>query len=180
MPPPGADDATPEPTPAPVKPRVRASQPIPESNTRPDYGSADQPRQTTGGGWYGWKSLIGLVPVYGLFIGGIVSDESTLFIPAVIGGVLVTPVAHWAHGNKGKGWLSFGLNFGAPAIGAIAGGGYGALIGLGLWNVIDIAALHHETTPATSPPATASLLQSIAIVPMMGNGRKGFTLIGQF
>lgn len=118
--------------------------------------------------------------MYGLFIAGIETGESTLFVPAVIGAGFVTPIVHWAHGNKGRGWLSFGLNLGAPTIGAIAGGGNGALIALGLWNIIDVAALHYKKEPAKPPSAATSVLQSIAIVPMLDHGRKGFTLMGQF
>jgi hypothetical protein len=124
--------------------------------------------------------LIGLVPVYGFFIGGIASDESALFFPAVIGGIIVTPVVHWVHGNRGTGWLSFGLNIGSMLAGAAAGGAQGAALGLGLWNVIDISALHYEKKPVVPPTYNASILQSIGVVPMIGHGRTGFTLVGQF
>lgn len=130
-------------------------------------------------GWYGWKSLIGLAPVYGLFAVGIVTEEETIFIPAAAGAILVNPIAHWAHGNKGRGWLSFGMNFGAPMIGFYAtGSGYGALAGWGLWHAFDVAVLSHASKPES--PKTALGIQSFAVVPMMDKDRKGFSIIGQF
>lgn len=124
--------------------------------------------------------MIGLVPVYGLFVGGIVAEESTLFIPAAIGGLLVTPIAHWTHGNRGRGWVSFGLNLGAPMLGLFVAGGYGALAGFGLWNVVDVAALHYERKPAALVNRTPNIVHSWAIVPMMDHGRRGIGLVGQF
>ena len=148
-------------------------------NTLPDYRAEDQPRQTGSTKWYGWKSLFGLVPVYGLFAAGIATDEFAVIVPAAIGGVLITPIVHRAHGNSGRGWLSFGLNLGAPLIGVYAGGGYGALVGLGLWNTIDVLALHWEQKVVDSPKK-AQGFPSFAIVPMMDHGRKGIALVGQF
>ncbi len=181
-PPPGVDVEVPDPETArvPRRPNTPTSNAGPRSNTLPSHRPQDQPQQTTTGGWYGWKSMIGLVPVHALFIAGIVSDEYIPFIPAFIGGVLVTPIAHWAHGNRGRGWLSFGLNIGTMMAGGTFGGITGVPIVLGIWNVIDVAALHHKTEPVRPPNAVNSIWQSIAIVPMMDHGRKGFTLMGQF
>ncbi|MBK9265354.1 MAG: hypothetical protein IPM54_36915 [Polyangiaceae bacterium] len=143
------------------------------------YREDEKPKKPPYTGWYGWKSLIGLAPVYGLFAVGIVTDEETIFIPAAAGAILVNPIAHWTHGNKGRGWLSFGMNFGAPMIGFYAtGSGYGALAGWGLWHAFDVAVLSHASTP--EPPKTALGIQSFAVVPMMDKDRKGFTIIGQF
>lgn len=148
-------------------------------NTYPDAGPVDAPKPPTESSWYGWKSMIGLTPVYALFVGGIVTREYALFIPGGIGALLVTPVAHWTHGNRGRGWASFGLNLGVPLVGSFVAGGYGALVGLGLWNILDIATLHYEQVPV-KPASHATTAPSFAVLPMLDQKRAGIMLVGQF
>jgi len=122
--------------------------------------------------------MIGLAPVYGLYLGGKLGSEELLYIPAFIGGVIVTPIMHWSHGNKRRGWASFGLNIGTQMIGAAANGAEGAMVGLGIWNVLDLAFLHHADDPA--PTTTAKFPSSFAVVPDFRPEYKGLSVVGQF
>jgi hypothetical protein len=93
----------------------------------------------------------------------------------------VTPIVHWTHGNKGRGWLSFGLNIGTQMAGGLLGGPAGSMTGLALWNAIDILALHHAPPKPAMPAQQMPLgIQSFGVAPMIDRDRKGFTVFGQF
>lgn len=117
--------------------------------------------------------------MYACYLGGNLGDEELLYIPAFLGGVIVTPIAHWVHGNKRRGWLSFGLNIGAQMFGAITEESEGAMVGLGLWSLIDIGFLHFADPPPPKVTKT-SIPSSFAVVPDVRPGYKGLSLVGQF
>lgn len=122
--------------------------------------------------------MIGLAPVYGLYLGASYGREGLLYVPAFIGGVLVTPIMHWSHGNKRRGWLSFGFNIGTQMIGGAANGADGAMLAMGIWNVIDLAFLHHADDPP--PTKTAKFPSSFSVVPDFRPEYKGLSVVGQF
>lgn len=112
------------------------------------------------------------------------------------GHVLTGPVVHWAHGHVGKGFASLGLNVGLPGIGllsgfAVGGSSWGGLfLGLMLGGIgyvaapaLDMGLLSTETVDVpASPPRGARLLvpQSVGLLPMVDEHRRGLMLVGQF
>jgi hypothetical protein len=122
---------------------------------------------------------LGLIPAYGFYALSIGTDEEGLILPGAIVGVLAAPVVHWSHKNRRRGWLSFGLNIGTQMIGGAAGDVEGAMVGLGLWSLIDIAFLHYEDPPPPKVTKT-SIPSSFAVVPDVRPGYKGLSLVGQF
>ena len=159
-----------------------------------------QPREpafTTKQRWYGWETLIGLAITDGALIGGGAALESGL--PVVAGLILrpfIGPVVHWRHEHVGRGFGSLGLNVGVPFtlgfIGAAALSGDGCndfecvfgfatgyIIGSIAAPVIDIAALSTEKVEVLVEPDELGL-QSLTVVPLLGKGRTGLGLAGQF
>jgi len=145
------------------------------------YHEGDEPKGAKKVGWYGWKSLIGLGPAYSVLVLGLVTDETTAVFVGGAGAILMNPIVHWAHGNKGRGWLSLGLNIGVPVVGyEVTGSGYGALAGWVVWHAVDVGLLQRHWAPEATEAKTALGIQSLFVMPMMDKDRKGLTLIGQF
>lgn len=143
--------------------------------------------------WYGWQTLIGVI---GGDLVSLVGQGSVVTYFGIAGHVLSGPIVHWTHGHVGKGFISLGLNVGAPlvlgAIGLAAGGTsgdvYGSIaggfIGFGLGYIaapiIDIAALSTETVEEEAKDKSALLPSSVMVVPMVGQNRVGLSVVGQF
>ena len=156
-----------------------------------------QPAFTTKQRWYGWETLIGLAITDGALIGGGAALESGL--PVVAGLILrpfIGPVVHWRHEHVGRGFGSLGLNVGIPftlgavgvaatgkncnySLGCLAGFALGYFIGSIVAPIIDVAALSTEKVTVPVEPEALGV-QSLTVVPILGKGRTGLGLAGQF
>lgn len=71
--------------------------------------------------WYGYQTLL----VDGLFAGvlliGVGTQTDEMVTTGGLGYVFGGPVVHWAHGEVGRGFGSFGFRLGLPLAGAILG-----------------------------------------------------------
>lgn len=147
--------------------------------------------------WYGWETLIGLAITDGALIaGGAALGSERSVLAGLILRPFVGPIVHWRHGHVGKGFGSLGLNVGAPFtlgfIGATTAGGgscdnfdclvgfsAGYFIGSIVAPIIDVAALSTERVTVPVEP-DAFGVQSLTVVPILGKGRTGLGLAGQF
>jgi hypothetical protein len=76
--------------------------------------------------------------------------------------------------------VNLGLDILAMGMGAGAHRGLDTSLGLGLGNLLDLAALHYDYALETNRSTATNVWQSMAIVPMMDHGRTGFTVLGRF
>ncbi|MBK9260337.1 MAG: hypothetical protein IPM54_10925 [Polyangiaceae bacterium] len=79
-------------------PPVQAPPPYPHYNVQ--AAGIQQPAPQVS--WYGWQSLIGVVPTHLMAAGGLFGGGFWLLIPTVIGGVFTTPIVHggkWEYGS---------------------------------------------------------------------------------
>lgn len=167
-------------------PPVQALAPYPHYNVQ--AAGVQQPATTVS--WYGWQSLIGVVPTHLMAAGGLFGGGLWLFIPTIIGGVFTTPIVHGVNGNTGRMYLSFGGNVLAPLAGWAIGSAVdshswlpilGPWLAAGLWQATDIAFLHYKEKPAARPRKVAGIeIPMFSVAPMMENGRKGIWIMGQF
>ncbi|MDC3954336.1 hypothetical protein [Polyangium jinanense] len=149
----------------------------------------DRPsKETDARTWYGWQSLIGVIPSHALFaFSTFDNDLEFLMVAGVLGHCLTSPIVHWAHGNVGRGFLSLGLNATLPLAGmalAFETGSTEMLIAAGLitivgWPIVDTVALSYEEAPKSKDKST-SLIHSFGVVPMIDSDTKGLSLVGQF
>lgn len=77
--------------------------------------------------WYGWQNMLLDLAAVGIFVGGWAADDGNIVGAGYMGYILGGPIIHWAHGNVGKGFASFGVRVGIPLGGFLVGGlfGYG-------------------------------------------------------
>jgi len=74
--------------------------------------------------WYGWQTLLVLggsatIGVISSVAGGVSGAGGVALVGGTLGGTGLLfggPIVHWAHGNTGKGFVSLGINFGAPVV----------------------------------------------------------------
>jgi hypothetical protein len=148
--------------------------------------------------WYGWQTLLGLAGTDGLLIaGGFATRSSPPLFIGYFGRQLVAPIVHWSNGHFLRGAASLGLNAGLPVAVGVVGAlvasagnnrrcsicgpefAVGAFIGSFVAPIIDIAAL--STDEVRVPVDEAKLRpQPVALVPLLGSGRAGLALAGQF
>ncbi|MRG91865.1 hypothetical protein [Polyangium spumosum] len=149
---------------------------------------APRPGETAEPQWYGWQSLMGIIPSHGIALLGLTdNDLIPLIYLGAAGHALTSPIVHWAHGNVGTGFLSLGVNIGAPLLGgmiAFETRSTGLLFTMGFltivgWPVVDTLLLSYEDAPK-SKDKSARLIDSFAVVPMLDGDRKGLSLVGQF
>ncbi len=148
------------------------------TNTSPDYTWKDRANPKTK--WYGWHSLIGVVPLQAMFGAGWAMNNDQLIFIGALGSILMSPIVHRANGQDGRGWASLGGNVGSLLIGGLIAEEVGVGIGLVLWTTIDISLLHYKPVPPQEPPKSALGIHSFAVVPMMEKGRQGLSIMGQF
>ncbi|MDI3291663.1 hypothetical protein QHF83_50600, partial [Polyangium sp. 15x6] len=149
----------------------------------------DRPtKETPDRTWYGWQSLIGVIPSHALFaFGTFDNDLEFLMVAGALGHCLTSPIVHWAHGNVGRGFLSLGLNATLPLAGmalAFESGSTEMLIAAGLitivgWPIVDTVVLSYDEAPK-SKDKSAGLIHSFGVVPMIDGEKKGLSLVGQF
>jgi len=146
--------------------------------------------------WYGWQTLIVEAGALTLMFAGAGMNSGSdgggadLAILGLGAAALGPPIVHWAHGNVGKGFGSFGLMMGGPIVGAIGGGviacagdackgemgGLGALAGMligglvgGVASVaIDSSVLAYDTPkkdsfPARTEPSALRMTPTVAL-----------------
>ena len=149
---------------------------------------APQPGEAGERQWYGWQSLIGIIPSHGMSLLALYDlDLLPLVAVGMIGHSLSSPIVHWVHGNVGRGFLSLGLNIGLPAVSYGIAAEFRSeemLVGLGLlsivgWPIIDTVVLSYEDAPKAKDKS-ARLIDSFMVVPMIDGQKKGLSLVGQF
>jgi hypothetical protein len=157
--------------------------------------------------WYGWQLLIGygvtdLLVVGGIFAG--IADGNFDGIPlpmifisgtGLVSQVFTSPIIHWARGNVGRGFISFGLNGAVPMLGAtfglLAGSdsaasftGFmvGMSLGLLAGRAVDVAVLAFDEVEPSSRAAsnTIKLVPSLTLMPIAGPGTAGLGVAGVF
>lgn len=147
-----------------------------------------RPDETGGPQWYGWQSLIGIIPSHAMAVLGTTdNDLYGLIVAGAIGHSLTSPIVHWAHGNVGRGFLSLGLNTGLPFLGLAVGleaRSTGLLVAMGFvtivgWPIVDTVVLSYEDAPKSNDK-NARLIDSFSVVPMIDGDKKGLSLVGQF
>ncbi|MDI1484676.1 hypothetical protein [Polyangium sp. y55x31] len=204
-----AADSTPAPAPdsAPAPPPLAAPPPAPPGAMPPPWmwrpppqsnvlypgwrleedlppGETDKPK------WYGWQSLIGIIPSHGLaLLGSFDNDTQFLLVVGAMGHALTSPIVHWVHGNAGRGFLSLGLNVGLPLLSYGVAASFrstemllaAGLISLVGWPIVDTVVLSYEDPPRSkSKDKSAGLIHSFGVVPMIDGDKKGLSLVGQF
>lgn len=122
---------------------------------------------TTESRWYGWQTLIADGASLTLLTAAGFARSGPTAGVAVAGYVLAAPIVHFAHGNVGRGFGSFGIRVGSPIvctlIGAAAGSGkgnsdildtgalggavIGFFVGMGAAIAIDASLLAREQVP---------------------------------
>ena len=146
-----------------------------------DEGSStESPRRT----WYGWQTLTadGISTFLVLTAAGLAeSDDDTAgtLVWASLAGYEFAPgIVHFAHGNPGRGFASFGIRLGMPLAGAFVGAaaasgcdgyeceavgaGVGFLLGMGGAIAIDAAVLAYDSPDSSRQVARVLPLVSVA------------------
>jgi hypothetical protein len=158
--------------------------------------------------WYGWQLLIGygvtdLFVVSGVLAGIADGNWDGIPLPMIMltgtglaSQVFTSPIIHWAHGNVGRGFISFGLNGALPVMGAglgfAAGGGdsgasfTGFMVGVTLGvlggRAIDVAlvAFDYDELVSAAASDTPEWVSSLKLVPIAGPDRAGAGIAGIF
>jgi len=208
--PPVAPPAAPAEPPAPKAPPAASPppsyapvpRPVPSPSLYPGWRLEEDVKrspETLERNWYGWQTLIGLVPSHLLFTAGALSAFSSgwrngsdiMLYGGMLGHVFSSPIIHWAHGKTGMGFGSLALNVATPTLGflTILSARSGDLIlPLGVvsvltWPIIDIVAFSSED-PAEAKKdkdvKSALGIHSFGIIPMIEPDRKGLSLVGRF
>ncbi|HEX5098058.1 MAG TPA: hypothetical protein VFV94_01090 [Polyangiaceae bacterium] len=143
--------------------------------------------------WYGWQTLLGDTASVTFFLATGRSLEAYALVPyATLG-----PAIHFAHGNVGMGFVSFGTRVFLPLAGGLAGmalgsatqgcdgeiaclgpGAVGFVVGMAGAITIDASLLAHDESRRSTPASHARL----GLAPSVAyDGRKAsFGLVGQF
>lgn len=154
--------------------------------------------------WYGWQTLLVDGAALGFTIGvAAVGSETTWAGPvALVGGTtlyaLGGPTVHFAHGNIGKGFLSFGLRVGLPALGMLSGilleqpscsgswgcGLIGGVVGLGIGGitaiVIDASVVAYDEVPSRPHTRSSAAPGTLMVRPSVSQDHAGLSLHGLF
>ena len=143
--------------------------------------------------WYGWQILLGLAGSYTLLIGGLAAEESTVAVVGGLGHFMAGPITHWGNGMVARGFLSLGLNLGVPFGASLVGAGLGALadnngaltgwlfggaLGFIAAPIIDVAAVAYKPISPENEETTSA--PRLHLTPILGQGRTGLSLSGQF
>jgi hypothetical protein len=143
--------------------------------------------------WYGWQTMIADVAGIAASVGCVKLADSDSVTPACFTFfVAASPGVHFAHGNPGRGLLSFGLNLGLPLAGGALGAAlsscrgddlcgsaavvYGGLAGLLVAMTIDAAMAFDDEAPRQPPRRLSWLQPTVSITPQGG----GVGLGGRF
>ncbi|MDI1448588.1 hypothetical protein [Polyangium sp. 6x1] len=204
-----APEAAPEAAPAPAPaPAPLVAPPVPPGAQRPPpwawrapppaYGpypgwrleeEAPKSSETNERTWYGWQSLLGIIPSHGLAVVGVLDhDLYGLIVVGALGHCFTSPIVHWVHGNTGRGFISLGMNAGLPILSSalinVASSAdmfFGvALLAVVGWPIVDVAVLSYEDPPSKSKEKTAGFIDSFGVVPMIDREKKGLSLVGRF
>jgi hypothetical protein len=170
------------------------------------YPYTAEPAQLSVRYWYGWQTLtvmggstlISVISAAFAAKDGGGNAHLEITIPLAISGFMLGgPIVHWAHGNIGKGFISFGMNVGGPllvgataaaatcATGACRGmfGGLAAILpgfiggGIGLLaaNIVDVTVLSYdERRPPRATPVVG--WRPISLVPTLELGKERMAL----
>lgn len=143
--------------------------------------------------WYGWQTLVGDTASVTFFFATGKSIEAYALVPYAILG----PALHFAHGNVGMGFVSFGTRVFLPLAGGVAGmalgsvshgcdgeiaclgaGAIGFLVGMAGAITIDASLLAYDEGRKSAPASHSRLRLAPSVA---YDGRKGsFGLAGQF
>jgi hypothetical protein len=94
------------------------------ASEEPELDDADlgRPRRK----WYGWQTLIADGASFVLIVAGAGADSpddsgDTMVTMGLLGYEFAPGIVHFAHGNPGRGFASFGMRLGMPLAGAFLG-----------------------------------------------------------
>jgi hypothetical protein len=146
-----------------------------------DYDGDGRPRRR----WYGWQTLTADASCFGLLLtaaaidGPGSGDETDFLVTAALAGYEFAPgIIHFAHGNTGRGFASFGLRLGMPLAGAFLGAatssgcddyyceaqgaGIGVLLGVAGAIAIDAAVFAYEDPRRRSSASRVAPLVAVS------------------
>lgn len=135
--------------------------------------------------WYGWKTLLAVVPTDVLVIGSAFSGNSTFTSVSWAIGIpthmLAGPINHWAHGYVGHGFVALAANVTLPAVGLMGGSDAAIAVLYCLGPLLDAAVSIVPDKVSVSNVQTAGWKpSSVTLVPMIDGQRRGLALMGQF
>lgn len=184
---PSADDPRPA-TPAPAKTdylTAPSAEPAPPSADDEPGDVAARPRRH----WYGWQTLTadGASTLLLLFGAAAAQSDSigdtgdTMVTMGLVGYEFAPGIIHFAHGNPGRGFASFGMRLGMPIAGAFLGaaaasgcdgfeceaGGaaLGLFLGMGGAMAIDAAVFAYDDSDRSRSEADAQVVPLVAVAP---------------
>jgi hypothetical protein len=175
----------------------------PHPNSLPAEGDPEEEPDVASGQrkvWYGWQTLLADGAALGFTMGvAIGASEAPV---ALVGGTTLYavggPTVHFAHGNVGKGFVSFGLRVGLPAVGMLSGillelatcsgswgcGLVGGMVGLGAGGitaiVIDASVVAYDKVPTRRSTKTVAAPGMMMVRPHVSHDRAGLSLLGLF
>ncbi|HYJ08047.1 MAG TPA: hypothetical protein VEX18_03540 [Polyangiaceae bacterium] len=139
--------------------------------------------------WYGWQTLTADGASMLLLLAGAVAAENdtvgdsgdTMVTMGLIGYEFAPGIVHFAHGNPGRGFASFGMRLGMPIAGAflgaatasgcdgfeceVSGAALGLLLGMGGAMAIDAAVFAYDDPERTDQGGEARLVPLVAVAP---------------
>jgi hypothetical protein len=166
---------------------ISAQRRTPIRDEEGDDDESDEPGPTLGSRrhWYGWQTLTVDGASFTLLMlagadGGRSSDE--MATAALLGYGFGAGIVHFAHGNPGRGFASFGVRLGMPLAGAIVGAGLdsgcnsylcekngaaiGLLLGMGGAIAIDAAVFAYDD------PVPHADRHQLSLMPVVQLGRE--------
>lgn len=181
------DEATAPPADAPARPRRKPRSPRPDLAPAPSWSPAETPPSDwtprdrgprTEEVWYGRQTLVvdGLSASF--LLTGMATETPELSVTGGLGYIFGGPIVHWAHGEVGRGFGSFGIRLGMPVLGAIlfspldsgdqpSGRGPSASaagFGLGMVGAVlmDVSLLTYERVPVKTKKRSLALQPTFA------------------
>jgi hypothetical protein len=139
--------------------------------------------------WYGWQTLTADGASMLLLIAGAVAAENdtlgdsgdTMVTMGLVGYEFAPGIVHFAHGNPGRGFASFGMRLGMPIAGAFlgaatssgcdgfeceaSGAALGLLLGMGGAIAIDAAIFAYDDPERTHQGREGRLVPLVAVAP---------------